>query len=65
LDAIIGVPANLNGYVTVPLVEVLQSQVVSLGATMSLVISGGACCIPAAIAVVALIKPQIFFIFLL
>ena len=60
LGAVIGAPAYLNGYATVPLIEALLAQGMSNGAAMSFVIAGGVSCIPAAIAVWALVKPRVF-----
>ena len=64
MGAVVGTPAYLNGYAAVPLVEALLSQGMSNGAAMSFVIAGGVSCIPAAIAVWALVKPRIFFAYL-
>ena len=58
--AVVGAPAYLNGYATVPLVHALLAQGMSNGAAMSFVIAGGVSCIPAAIAVWALVKPRVF-----
>ena len=60
LGALVGAPAYLNGYAAVPLVDALLSQGMSQGAAMSFVIAGGVSCIPAAIAVWALVKPRVF-----
>ena len=60
LGALVGAPAYLNGYAAVPLVEALLNQGMSAGAAMSFVIAGGVSCIPAAIAVWALVKPKVF-----
>jgi uncharacterized membrane protein YraQ (UPF0718 family) len=60
MGALIGAPAYLNGYAAVPLVEALLAQGMTQGAAMSFVIAGGVSCIPAAIAVWALVKPRIF-----
>jgi len=60
LGALVGAPAYLNGYAAVPLVDALLTQGMSQGAAMSFVIAGGVSCIPAAIAVWALVKPRIF-----
>ena len=60
LAAVVGAPAYLNGYATVPLVDALLAQGMSNGAAMSFVIAGGVSCIPAAIAVWALVKPRVF-----
>ena len=60
LGAFVGAPAYLNGYAAVPLVDALLAQGMSDGAAMSFVIAGGVSCIPAAIAVWALVKPRVF-----
>ena len=60
LGAVVGAPAYLNGYATVPLVDALLAQGMSNGAAMSFVIAGGVSCIPAAIAVWALVKRRVF-----
>ena len=64
LGALVGAPAYLNGYAAVPLVDALLEQGMSNGAAMSFVIAGGVSCIPAAIAVWALVKPRVFFAYL-
>jgi uncharacterized membrane protein YraQ (UPF0718 family) len=58
--ASVGAPAYLNGYAAVPMVAALLEQGMSNGAAMSFVIAGGVSCIPAAIAVWALVKPRVF-----
>jgi uncharacterized membrane protein YraQ (UPF0718 family) len=60
LGALVGAPAYLNGYAAVPLVDALLEQGMSNGAAMSFMLAGGVSCIPAAIAVWALVKPRIF-----
>ena len=60
LGAIVGAPAYLNGYAAVPLVDALLAQGMAQGAAMSFVIAGGVSCIPAAVAVWALVKPRVF-----
>ncbi|WP_163849073.1 permease [Pseudooceanicola aestuarii] len=60
LGALVGAPAYLNGYAAVPLVAGLLDQGMAQGAAMSFVIAGGVSCIPAAVAVWALVKPRIF-----
>ncbi len=64
LGALVGAPAYLNGYAAVPLVNALLEQGMSNGAAMSFMIAGGVSCIPAAIAVWALVKPKVFFAYL-
>lgn len=60
LAALIGMPAYLNGYAAVGLLGGLVEQGMSQGAAMTFVIAGGVSCIPAAIAVWALVKPRVF-----
>lgn len=60
LAAVVGAPAYLNGYAAVPLLEGLLTQGMSQGAAMAFVIAGGVSCIPAAVAVWALVKPRVF-----
>lgn len=60
LGALVGAPAYLNGYAAVPLVDALLAQGMSNGAAMSFMIAGGVSCIPAALAVWALVKPRVF-----
>lgn len=60
LGALVGMPAYLNGYAAVELVSGLLAQGMAPGAAMSFVIAGGVSCIPAAIAVWALVKPRVF-----
>lgn len=60
LGALVGAPAYLNGYAAVPLVDALLAQGMAPGAAMSFVVAGGISCIPAAVAVWALVKPRVF-----
>ena len=60
LGALVGAPAYLNGYAAVPLVDALLEQGMAPGAAMSFMLAGGVSCIPAAIAVWALVKPRVF-----
>ncbi|QPM88883.1 permease [Pseudooceanicola algae] len=60
LGAFVGAPAYLNGYAAVPLVGALMEQGMAPGAAMSFIIAGGVSCIPAAVAVWALVKPRVF-----
>ncbi len=60
LGALVGAPAYMNGYAAVPLLDALLEQGMSNGAAMSFVIAGGVTCIPAGIAVWALVKPRVF-----
>ena len=60
LGALVGAPAYLNGYAAVPMVDALLAQGMAPGAAMSFMLAGGVSCIPAAIAVWALVKPRVF-----
>lgn len=60
LGALLGGPAYLNGYAAVPLLAGLIEQGMSQGAAMAFALAGGVSCVPAAIAVWALVKPRIF-----
>ncbi|MFD0978383.1 permease [Tropicimonas aquimaris] len=60
VGALVGAPAYLNGYAAVPLIDALLQQGMSNGAAMSFVVAGGVSCIPAAVAVWALVKPRVF-----
>ncbi len=60
LASLLGGPAYLNGYAAVPLLAGLIEQGMAPGAAMAFVIAGGVSCIPAAIAVWALVKPRVF-----
>ncbi len=60
LAALVGAPAYLNGYAAVPMVSGLLEQGMGQGPAMSFVIAGGVSCIPAAVAVWAMVKPRVF-----
>ncbi len=60
LGALVGAPAYLNGYAAVPLVDALLAQGMSNGAAMSFMLAGGVSCVPAAVAVWALVRPRVF-----
>lgn len=64
LGALVGGPAYLNGYAAAPLVAGLVEQGMSQGAAMSFMLAGSVSCIPAAIAVWALVKPKVFVAYL-
>jgi len=57
---LVGVPAYLNGYAALPLVDGLIDMGVSPGAGMAFLVAGGVTSIPAAIAVFALVKKPVF-----
>ena len=60
LGAFIGVPAYLNGYAAIPLVAGLMESGMSPGAGMAFMIGGAVTCIPAAVAVYALVRKPVF-----
>ena len=60
MGTLLGGPAYLNGYAAVPLVSGLMEQGMAPGAAMAFVLAGGVSCIPAAVAVWALVKPRVF-----
>ncbi|MEM9816214.1 MAG: permease [Cyanobacteria bacterium P01_D01_bin.6] len=64
LAALVGIPAYLNGYAALPLVEGLFQQGLSPGAGMAFLLAGGATSIPAMIAVFALARRPIFVAYL-
>jgi len=64
LGALAGGPAYLNGYAAAPLVAGLMEQGMGAGAAMAFMLAGGVSCIPAAIAVFALVKRRIFALYL-
>lgn len=61
---VVGVPAYLNGYAALPLVDGLIGMGVSPGAGMAFLVAGGITSIPAAIAVFALVKKPVFILYI-
>lgn len=57
---LVGVPAYLNGYAALPLVGGLIEQGMAPGAGMAFLVAGGVTSVPAAMAVWALARPQVF-----
>jgi len=64
IAALVGVPAYLNGFAALPLVGGLIEQGMNPAAGMAFLIGGGISCIPAAVAVYALVKKAVFFSYL-
>ena len=64
LGALLGAPAYLNGYAAVPVVAGMIEQGMSQGAAMAFVLAGSVTCIPAAVAVWALVKQRVFVAYL-
>jgi len=58
--ALVGVPAYFNGYAALPLVGGLIDQGMAPGAGMAFLVAGGVSCIPAAVAVFALVRVPVF-----
>jgi len=65
LATLIGVPAYFNGYAALPLVTGLVEQGMTAGAAMSFLVAGSVTSLPAAIAVFALVKRQVFVFYIL
>ena len=65
LATLIGVPAYLNGFAAVPLMAGLIDLGMSPAAGLAFMTAGGVTSIPAAIAVIALVKKPVFFWYLL
>ncbi|MEM9604072.1 MAG: permease [Pseudomonadota bacterium] len=64
IGALIGGPAYLNGYAAAPLLATLIEQGMVPGAAMAFALAGGVSCIPAAVAVWALVKPRVFSVYI-
>ncbi|MFU8865192.1 MAG: permease [Rhodobacterales bacterium] len=64
IGTLVGVPAYLNGYAALPLVGGLVSQGMAPGAGLAFLVAGGVTSLPAAIAVWALVKPQVFALYI-
>jgi uncharacterized membrane protein YraQ (UPF0718 family) len=62
--AVAGIPAYLNGYAALPLVSGLIEQGMAPGAGMAFLVGGGVTSIPAAIAVFALARLPVFFLYI-
>jgi hypothetical protein len=64
LATLVGVPAYLNGYAALPLVSGLIEQGMAPGAGLAFLVAGGVSSIPAAIAVWALTKKEVFALYI-
>ena len=64
LAAVVGVPAYLNGFAALPLMSGLMELGMAPGAALAFMVAGGVSCIPAAIAVFALVRLPVFFWYL-
>lgn len=65
LAAIVGAPSYLNGYAAIPLISGLIEMGMSPGAAMAFSTAGAVSSVPAAIAVWALVRKQIFALYLI
>ena len=65
LGALVGAPAYLNGYAAPPLVAGLMESGMSAGAAMSFMVAGAVSCVPAMAAVWALVKREVFAMYVL
>ena len=64
LAAVVGVPTYLNGYAAIPLIAGLLEMGMSGGAALAFATAGAVSCIPAAIAVWALVRRGVFALYL-
>ncbi|WP_417846715.1 permease [Thalassospira povalilytica] len=64
IATLVGVPAYLNGYAALPVMQGLIAQGMQSGAAMAFLVAGGVSSIPAAIAVFALVKKPVFVLYL-
>lgn len=64
IATLVGVPAYLNGYAALPLVGGLIGQGMAPGAGLAFLVAGGVSSLPAAIAVWALVKREVFFLYI-
>ena len=64
LAALVGAPTYLNGYAAIPLISGLLEIGMTPGAAMAFVTAGAVSSVPAAIAVFALVKKQVFALYL-
>jgi len=63
--AIVGIPAYLNGYAAIPLVDRLMEMGMNPGAAMAFMTAGAVSSIPAAMAVAVLVRRPVFAVYLL
>ena len=64
LAAVVGIPTYLNGYAAIPLIAGLIEMGMSGGAALAFATAGAVSCIPAAIAVWALVRRSVFVLYL-
>lgn len=64
IATLVGLPAYLNGYAALPLVGGLMEQGMAPGAGLAFLVAGGVSSLPAAIAVWALVRRQVFLLYI-
>lgn len=64
IATLVGVPAYLNGYAALPVVAGLLEQGMMPGAAMAFLVAGGVSCVPAAVAVWAVVRLPVFLAYL-
>ena len=64
IAAVIGVPTYLNGYAAIPLIAGLVEMGMTGGAALAFATAGAVSCIPAAIAVWALVRRSVFALYI-
>lgn len=64
LAALVGIPAYLNGYAAVPLIDRLLDMGMSQAGALTFLTAGAVTSIPAAVAVFAIVRKRIFFWYL-
>ena len=64
LAAVVGVPTYLNGYAAIPLIAGLLEMGMTGGAALAFATAGAVSCIPAAIAVWALVRRSVFVLYI-
>ena len=64
LAAVVGVPTYLNGYAAIPLIAGLIEMGMTGGAALAFATAGAVSCIPAAIAVWALVRRSVFALYI-
>jgi len=64
ISAVLGIPAYMNGYAAIPLIAGLMDLGMAPGAALAFVIAGAVSSVPAAMAVFALVKRSVFFVYI-
>ena len=64
ISAFIGIPAYMNGYAAIPLLSGMMELGMTRGAALSFATAGAVSSIPAALAVYALVKRSVFFLYI-